>query len=162
MEGPVHVRIAVDAGNAEQLERALAEAVEAGALGAEEAGTRLWLYAAHADAERVRAALAPLAGLAIGPAEPLVERAWSEAWKEGLAAIVISPRLAVRPSFRAPPAGFTGADLVIEPGQAFGTGAHASTRLALELLAALPPDRLAGARVLDVGCGSGVLALAAL
>jgi ribosomal protein L11 methyltransferase len=75
---------------------------------------------------------------------------------------VISPRLLVRPSFAPAPAGFTGRELVIDPGQAFGTGGHASTRLALEAIAALPAAELAGARVLDVGCGSGVLALAAL
>jgi ribosomal protein L11 methyltransferase len=48
-------------------------------------------------------------------------------------------------------------DVVIEPGQAFGTGGHPSTRLSLELLAALPP---AGA-LADWGCGSGVLAVTA-
>ena len=52
--------------------------------------------------------------------------------------------------------------LEIDPGQAFGTGGHASTRLALELLAALPEEAVHGARVLDVGCGTGVLALSAL
>ena len=45
--------------------------------------------------------------------------------------------------------------VVIEPGRAFGTGAHPTTRLCLELLAELPPGSL-----LDVGCGSGVLAVA--
>ena len=49
-------------------------------------------------------------------------------------------------------------DVVIDPAQAFGTGAHATTRLCLELLLALEPRRR---RCVDVGCGSGVLAIAA-
>ena len=49
-------------------------------------------------------------------------------------------------------------DLVIDPGQAFGTGAHATTRLCLELMLELPA---AGGSFVDLGCGSGVLAIAA-
>jgi ribosomal protein L11 methyltransferase len=165
MRAEGHARIAVAGGSAELLERAAAEAFEAGALGTEEregARPALWIYARAADAPRVYAALLRVPGLALAAPEPVPERAWSEAWKEGLDAIVISPRLLVRPPFRGAPAGFAGAELVIEPGQAFGTGAHASTRLALEALDALPAPALHGARALDVGCGSGVLALAAL
>ena len=53
----------------------------------------------------------------------------------------------------------------LDPGLAFGTGSHPTTRLcleALELLAAMAPEGLAGLRVADLGCGSGVLGLAAL
>ena len=98
--------------------------------------------------------------VALGAAEPVSTRDWSEAWKEGLEPVVVSPRLVVRPSFCEPVVGST-AEVVIDPGQAFGTGGHASTRLALEWVDALAPT-LPGARVLDAGCGSGVLALAAL
>jgi ribosomal protein L11 methyltransferase len=65
------------------------------------------------------------------------------------------PGLRVRPPWEPPLAGAL--DVVIEPGQAFGTGAHATTRLTLELLAGIEP---AGA-LADWGCGSGVLAIAA-
>ena len=65
------------------------------------------------------------------------------------------PGLRVRPPWE--PARDGALDVVIEPGQAFGTGSHATTRLTLELLADLEP---AGA-LADWGCGSGVLAIAA-
>src|SRR5204863_4455606 len=59
----------------------------------------------------------------------------------------------VGPPWETPPAGAT--SIVVDPGRAFGTGAHATTRLCLELLRDLPRGSL-----LDVGCGSGVLAIA--
>ena len=65
-------------------------------------------------------------------------------------------RLRVRPPWE-PPLDGDGIDLVIDPGQAFGTGAHHTTRLCLELLLELEP---AGA-LADWGCGTGVLAIAA-
>jgi ribosomal protein L11 methyltransferase len=52
-------------------------------------------------------------------------------------------------------------DIVIDPAQAFGTGAHPTTRLCLELLVSLEADGRAAGRLLDIGCGSGVLAIAA-
>jgi ribosomal protein L11 methyltransferase len=68
---------------------------------------------------------------------------------------VVAGRIRVRPPWVAPAPGMH--DVVIDPGMAFGTGQHATTRTALELLQRIP-DR---GEVLDAGCGSGVLAIAA-
>ena len=84
---------------------------------------------------------------------------WSERWKAFHRPVDVSwrfRRLRVRPPWE-PPLSGDGIDLVIDPGQAFGTGAHHTTRLCLELLLELEP---AGA-LADWGCGSGVLAIAA-
>jgi ribosomal protein L11 methyltransferase len=98
----------------------------------------------------------------VGVPETLRETDWSEAWKAGLEAVVVSPRLLVRPSFVKATPEPEQAELVIDPGQAFGTGGHASTLLALEWLDTVAPVLAPGARILDVGAGSGILALAAL
>ncbi len=82
---------------------------------------------------------------------------WPEHWKAFHRPVTIAERVHVRPPWE-PPAGPAGAvDVVIDPGQAFGTGAHATTRLCLELLLGLP----AVGPLADLGCGSGVLAIAA-
>jgi ribosomal protein L11 methyltransferase len=158
------VRFRVTSREMPLLEVALAEAWEAGAAGAVEEAGGLVVYASSHDAGRVGAALAALASraLSISGPEPEPRVAWAEAWKRGLGPVVISPRLLVRPPFAPGPADFKGATLEIEPGQAFGTGHHASTRLALLGLSELPESALRGAQFLDLGCGSGVLALAAL
>jgi ribosomal protein L11 methyltransferase len=156
------VSIPVEVDSAELSDRIAAEAHFAGASGLEERGSRLLIYAPADRAEAVLRALRDCAGAAVGEPTPLEDLDWGVAWREGLAVVEISPRLAIRPSFlehRGPAGQVT---LVVDPGQAFGTGGHASTRLALNLLDGLSPDDLAGAEVLDVGSGTGVLALAAL
>jgi ribosomal protein L11 methyltransferase len=81
---------------------------------------------------------------------------WAERWREFHRPVTVADRVHVRaPWHEPPPPGPI--DIVIEPAQAFGTGAHATTRLCLELLLELEP----GGAVVDVGCGSGVLAIAA-
>lgn len=92
---------------------------------------------------------------------------WSERWKRFHRPVLVSspsanvPALHVRPPWEAPSDHPDTLEIVIDPAQAFGTGAHATTHLCLELLleiAATEPDRGAA---LDVGAGSGVLAIAA-
>lgn len=82
-----------------------------------------------------------------------VEEGWEDAWKEFHHGVAVG-RLWVGPPWEPAPAGAIA--VVVDPGRAFGTGAHATTRLCLELLQEVEPTSL-----LDVGCGSGVLSLAA-
>jgi ribosomal protein L11 methyltransferase len=85
---------------------------------------------------------------------------WADRWRQFHRPIEIAGRLYVRPPWE--PAHAELMDLVIDPGQAFGTGAHHTTRLCLELLAEEPlPEDPDGRGVMDLGCGSGVLAIAA-
>jgi ribosomal protein L11 methyltransferase len=84
---------------------------------------------------------------------------WSERWREFHQPLVLGRRLTVRPPWEPP--GDTELDIVIDPGQAFGTGAHATTRLCLELLLELAGDGCDRGPFVDVGCGSGVLAIVA-
>jgi ribosomal protein L11 methyltransferase len=85
---------------------------------------------------------------------------WADRWRAFHRPIEIGGKLYVRPPWE--PAHPELMDLVIDPGQAFGTGAHHTTRLCLELLAAEPvPTGSNAGGVMDLGCGSGVLAIAA-
>jgi ribosomal protein L11 methyltransferase len=81
---------------------------------------------------------------------------WAERWRSFHRPLVIGDRLTVRPPWEPP--GATALDVVVDPGQAFGTGSHATTRLCLELMLAL---RTPAGSFVDVGCGSGVLAIVA-
>ena len=88
---------------------------------------------------------------------------WAEAWKAFFPVMRIGRRLVIRPTWRQHMAAADDVVLALDPGMAFGTGLHPTTRLCLAALEPLAEDsRLDGARVLDVGCGSGILAIAAL
>jgi ribosomal protein L11 methyltransferase len=81
---------------------------------------------------------------------------WAERWRQFHRPLVLDQRLRVRPPWEAP--GAEPLDIVIDPGRAFGTGAHPTTWLCLELMLGLPD---AAGPFVDLGCGSGVLAIAA-
>jgi ribosomal protein L11 methyltransferase len=82
-----------------------------------------------------------------------VEPGWEERWREFHRPVRIGP-LWIGPPWEMPDG--NAITVVVDPGRAFGTGAHATTRLCLEFLLGQGPGS-----VLDVGCGSGVLAIAA-
>jgi ribosomal protein L11 methyltransferase len=91
------------------------------------------------------------------------EADWAEAWKAHFPVLRVGRRLVVRPTWRRHRRDPGDVVLALDPGMAFGTGLHPTTRLCLAAIEALA-DRgvLKGARVLDVGCGSGILAIAAV
>lgn len=146
------VHVAVPDGDADLAADAL---WQAGAAAIEERPGLLVAGAAGGDP-------APLLAAVAGrwPAEVVVVDldAALDAWRRHAMAVAVGDRLVVRPPWVASP-GSGPVEVVIDPGRAFGHGAHPSTRL---VLAALDGLIAGGERVLDVGCGSGVLAIAAL
>ena len=80
---------------------------------------------------------------------------WADRWRDFHKPLLVADRLWLRPSWEPPREGAT--DVVVDPGQAFGTGAHPTTRLCLEYLCEIDP----GGELVDLGTGSGVLAIAA-
>lgn len=91
---------------------------------------------------------------------PLEREDWAEVWKRHFHAFRVSPRLVVKPTWHAWDG--TPADIVLEidPGMSFGTGQHGTTRACLQFMDRLAYE-LGGVPFLDLGCGSGILELAA-
>jgi ribosomal protein L11 methyltransferase len=120
-------------------------------------GTLVSFAGSEAEAGSLLGELRSAFGGVSGTSRPLPDVDWSRRWREGLGPRSIG-RLTVTPSW-AIPANAGPATVVIDPETAFGTGEHGSTRIALTFLERyLRP----GARVLDLGSGSGILAIAAV
>lgn len=90
--------------------------------------------------------------------ETLDERDWAEAWKEHFYPVRLSERIVVKPSWREFDASPADIVLEIDPGMAFGTGTHPTTALCVRLIEEYMGM---GTSFLDIGCGSGILMLAA-
>ncbi len=90
--------------------------------------------------------------------EIIKDQDWERAWMDDFKAMRFGKRLWVCPSWQEPPEP-DAINLMLDPGLAFGTGTHATTALCLEWLDANPPIDLT---LIDYGCGSGILSLAAL
>ena len=89
--------------------------------------------------------------------EAVADENWVEAHRTEQGSSVFAGRLCIRPSWVVPGQEYP-ATVVLDPGLAFGTGKHATTALCLEWLAS---HELVGKRIIDYGCGSGILGLAA-
>ena len=89
---------------------------------------------------------------------PLADQNWMEAWKVRYQPIPIGKRLIIVPAWLESPDA-SRISIRIDPGMAFGTGTHPTTQLCLELLESYTPK---DGDVIDVGCGSGILSVAAL
>jgi ribosomal protein L11 methyltransferase len=84
---------------------------------------------------------------------------WADRWQDFHEPVLVGGRILVRPSWAGPRE--SAIDVVVDPGQAFGTGAHPTTRMCLELLLELADAGVARGALADWGTGSGVLAIAA-
>jgi len=151
---------------AEDGERVLAALIELAPSGVEQVDgehtVEFAVYGAPGELPALPEGRAEVGGVVVEVSGREVPEDWAERWKRFHVPVLVGGRLWVRPPWE-PAALRPGVeDIVIDPGQAFGTGAHATTRLSLELLLGLAGER-GGARgpVLDLGCGSGVLAIAA-
>ena len=117
------------------------------------------LLAADADAAALVRQASEAAGLVALPqfaTAPVADQDWVRSSQAQFAPVEIGARLWIGPSWHRPPAGRIAVQ--VDPGLAFGTGTHPTTRLVLRFL----EDAVRGGeRVLDYGCGSGILAIAA-
>jgi ribosomal protein L11 methyltransferase len=166
---PRYPYVAVDVAENEA-DEAGATLFDLGALGVEQrdastlirgAAGRITLAASFATRDDAHAAIAELPAPWSPRLEEVVGDAWRDEWKKHFEPFRICPGVVVCPPWRSAVTAAGETVVVLEPGRAFGTGLHETTSLVAELLA----DRAAalrGATVLDVGCGSGILALVAL
>lgn len=173
----LQIRLAISPEQAETYEDALLEvgAVSVTFMDAEDQPifepdlntTPLWsnthllaLFEADVEAEAVFAHLQLLTGseLPEHQAEVIEDQDWERSWMDNFQPMRFGRRLWIVPSWHEAPEK-DAVNLLLDPGLAFGTGTHPTTALCLEWLDGQP---LEGTQVLDFGCGSGILAIAAL
>lgn len=119
------------------------------------------LFTEEYEEDVIHSQLTALFGDALPPVrfERLEDQVWERAWIEHFQPMPFGQRLWIYPSWAEQPANSEHVILKLDPGLAFGTGTHPTTALCLEWLDA---EELTGKTVIDYGCGSGVLAIAAL
>lgn len=171
MAAVIEFKIEVALGAVPAIEELLAEQEEQRFMVLEDKPSgRAWLtgyYESRADAQAAWRAFGPLLDPGWLATEPvsheLADKDWKESYKEHFKAWQFGRLHWVpvweRETFRLP----TGDEVLwLDPGMAFGTGNHETTRLVVERLVEFASEKGVGGRVIDAGCGSGILALSAV
>ena len=123
--------------------------------------TLVGLFAAHVDTEEIIQHIRALHGdkiITSWVSEPLVEQVWETAWMDHFEPTLFGKNLWICPSWKDVPDP-DAVNILLDPGLAFGTGTHPTTALCLELLTHID---IKDKQVIDYGCGSGILAIAAI
>jgi ribosomal protein L11 methyltransferase len=168
----IEIIIPATVASADDVAALLAEEVAEAASGTEILGNEVVVWVPALRLEEARAAIVAAAqrmaarglpvnaaGVVARPAAP--ESEWRDAWKRYFHVTRLTRQLTIVPSWETHTPGADEIVLHMDPGQAFGTGAHATTRLLMEELQSLRDRGVSTARVLDLGTGSGILAIAA-
>jgi ribosomal protein L11 methyltransferase len=154
------IRLAVRA-PAEHGDRVLAELIELAPSGVEqvdgEGFVEFAVYGVPGELPALPEGEATVGGVGVTVSGEEVPDDWAERWKRFHVPVLVGGRVYVRPPWEEPAVRPGVTEIVIDPGQAFGTGSHPTTRMCLELLLELEPQ----GSLADLGCGSGVLAIAA-
>lgn len=169
----VEVVIPVGAVDLDDIAALVVDEVAAASAGTELRGDEVVFWVPVADGEealaqtraavalwRDRGASVDPARVRIDPAMP--EQEWRDAWKRYFKVTRLTRQVVVVPSWESYQPGADEVVIALDPGMAFGTGTHATTRAVLAEMQALADDGRAFAQVLDVGAGSGILAIAAI
>jgi ribosomal protein L11 methyltransferase len=157
------IRLAVRC-DAKVAERVLAELLELAPGGVEEDEGPGWveyaIYGAPGELPEMGEVEAMASDEQVVVTAEQVPDDWADRWRDFHRPVRIGERVVIRPSWEeSTPA--AGVDVVIDPGQAFGTGAHPTTRMCVEMLIGLSDAGEARGSLVDLGAGSGVLAIVA-
>jgi ribosomal protein L11 methyltransferase len=146
---------------AEQAEIVLAALIDLAPSGVEQVDgedfTEFAVYGTPGEVPSFPEGEAEVGGVVVQVSGREVPDDWAERWKRFHRPVLIGGRIYVRPPWEEPAVRPGVTEIVIDPGQAFGTGTHPTTALCLELMLDLKPR----GSFADLGCGSGVLAIAA-
>jgi len=146
---------------AESSEQVLAALLELAPAGVEQVDgdgfVEFALYGVPGELPSLPEGAADVGGIRVRVRGEEVPADWAERWKRFHHPVLVGGRLWVRPPWEQEALRPGVHEIVIEPAQAFGTGSHPTTRLSLELMLELEPE----GSFADLGCGSGVLAIAA-